>query len=128
MSVPEMAKVISKVSGRKVRYINIPEWMFLKSAFLFGKDFGFDAFTIAQARHYNREYRQNKFDAEGTTDVVKNLTGKQPEDFETIVKRYISRSPYAERSFANWFSALRKFMKIPFTSIPRIQELEALNT
>lgn len=127
LSVSEMAKVISKVSGRKVRYINIPEWMFLKFAFLFGKDFGFDAFTIAQARHYNREYRQNKFDAEGTTAVVKNLTGREPEDFETIVKRYISRSPYAKRSFSTWFSAMRKFMKIPFTSIPSIKELEALN-
>ena len=127
LSVPDMAKTISKVSGRKVRYVNIPEWMFLKSAFSVGKEFGFDAFTSAQARHYNREYRENKFDAEGTTDVVKLITGKEPEDFETIIRRYVVNSPYAKRGFSTWFAALRKFMKIPFASIPSIKLLESLN-
>lgn len=40
LSSQEMASIFSKVVGRKVRYIPIPEWMFLKAAFMFAKDFG----------------------------------------------------------------------------------------
>ncbi|MCK9422204.1 MAG: NmrA family NAD(P)-binding protein [Bacteroidales bacterium] len=127
LSGKEMAEVFSKVTGKKVRYINLPEWMFLKAGFAFAKEFGLDAFTISQVRHYMKEYRLNRFDSGGPTNIVKQLTGKEPDDFETIVKRYIDNSLYGHRSVSGWFSAMKKFMKIPFTSIPSIKELEILN-
>lgn len=127
LSAQEMAEIFSKVTGRKVRYINIPEWMFLKAGFMFAKDFGLDAFSISQVRHYMNEYQQGKFNVAGTTSIVKELTGKEPDDFETIVKSYITHSPYKQRNFSNWFSAMKKFMALPFHSIPGIKELEKLN-
>jgi uncharacterized protein YbjT (DUF2867 family) len=128
LSPSEIASIFSKVIGRKVRYINIPEWMFLKAGFAFGKDFKLDNFTISQVRHYMKEYRQNKFDAcSGTSNIVKELTGKEPDDFETIVKNYVNSSAYRRRNFSNWFSAMKKFMALPFQSIPSIKELEKYN-
>ncbi len=128
LSAKEMAKIFSKVTGRKVRYINIPEWMFLKAAFAFAKDFGLDAFTISQVRHYMNEYKDNKFDRGGTTDAVSQITGKEPDDFEKIVNRYYMNSEYRGRSLKRKMKALIKFMKIPFTPIPSIKDLERFNT
>jgi len=127
LSSNEMATIFSKVVGRKVRYMNIPDWMFLKAAFMFAKDFGLDAFAIAQIRLYMPEYRDNKFDIGGATNVVKELTGKEPDDFETIVKSYVNKSPYKKRNLSNWFSAFKKFMAMPMKKIPSIKELEKYN-
>lgn len=123
----EMATIFSKVVGRKVRYMNIPDWMFLKAAFMFANDFGLDAFAIAQIRLYMPEYRDNKFDIGGATNVVKELTGKEPDDFETIVKSYVDKAPFKKRNFSNWLNAFRKFMILPMTPIPSIKELEKYN-
>jgi NAD(P)H dehydrogenase (quinone) len=127
LSSREMAEIFSKVIGHKVMYINMPIWLFVKGAFKSAKEFGLSAFTISQVRHYFREYQLNKFDIGGSTNVVKELTGKEPDDFETIVKRWIARSPYKQRNFSNWLSAMRKFMEIPFQPVPSMNELEKLN-
>ncbi len=127
LSSIEMATIFSKVVGRKVRYMNIPEWMFLKAAFMFAKDFGLDRFSIAQIRHYMKEYQLNRFDVGGATNVVKELTGKEPDDFETIVKSYVDKAPFKKRNFSNWLAAFKKFMVLPMTKIPSIKELEKYN-
>ena len=126
ISTKEIAAIFSQVSRRKVRIINVPEWMFFKAGMLIGKEFGFDAFTIVQAAFYNKQMRMNRFDIE-PTNVVKLLTGREPEDFETITRSYFDNSPYKKRNFSNWLSAIIKFVKMPFTPIPSRQELEALN-
>jgi NAD(P)H dehydrogenase (quinone) len=127
LSAKEMAAIFSKVVGRKVRYIDIPEWMFLKAAFMFAKDFGLDKFSISQVRHYMKEYQSNKFDIGGVTNIVKEITGKEPDNFETIVRSYVNKSPYKKRSFSNWFSVMKKFMALPMQPIPGIKELEKYN-
>jgi len=127
LSSNEMAEIFSKIVGRKVRYMHIPEWMFLKAAFMFAKDFGLDKFSIAQIRHYMKEYQLNRFDVGGATNVVKELTGKEPDDFETIVRSYVDKAPFKNRNFSNWLSAFKKFMILPMTSIPSIKELEKYN-
>lgn len=127
LSSQEMAKVFSTVTGRKIRYVNMPIWLFVKGAFKSTEEFGLNAFTISQARHYFREYQLNKFDLGGPTNIVKELTGKEPDDFETILRRWIDRSPYKQRNFFSWLSALKKFMEIPFQPVPSIKELERLN-
>ena len=126
ISAKEIAAVFSKVSGRKVRLVNSPDWLFLKAGLFLGNEFGFDSFAIVQATFYNRQMRMNRFDIE-PTDVVKKLTGREPEDFETITRAYFNQSPYKIHSFANWLSALKKFMIMPFTPVPTAKALKALN-
>lgn len=128
LSSKEMAEVFTKVSGRKVRYINMPLWLFVKGAFKSAKEFGLNAFTISQVRYYFREYQANKFDIGGVTNVVKEMTGKEPDDFETIVNDWIENSPYGQRNFTNWLAALKKFMTIPFQPVLSVRELEKLNS
>ncbi|MFZ2451656.1 MAG: NmrA family NAD(P)-binding protein [Methylovulum miyakonense] len=127
LSSQEMASIFSKVVGRKVRYIYIPEWMFLKAAFMFAKDFGLDEFAISQIRHYMKEYQANKFDIGGATNIVKAVTGKDPDDFETIVKNYVNNSPYKKRNLFNWFLAMKKFMILPLQPVPNVKALEKYN-
>lgn len=127
VSADEMAAVFSKVSGRKVRLVNVPDQLFLKAGFLTGKEFGYDAFSIVQGNFYNQQFRLNRFDVGGPTSVVKQLTGHEPEDFETIVHRFIEQSPYRKCSFSNWLSAVRKFIIMPFTPVPNNRKLAKLN-
>ncbi len=69
-----------------------PEWLFLKAACYIGRDYGFDLFTISQARLCNREFQANKFGLGGPTDVMQRVAGKAPDDFETIVRGFIGES------------------------------------
>ena len=128
LSSEEMAQIFTKVSGRRVRYFNMPLWLFVKGAFKTGKEFGVNAFTISQARHYYREYQANKFDIGGATSVVKEIAGKEPDDFETIVSDWLADSSYGKRNFTNWLAALKKFMTIPLQPVLSVRELEKLNS
>lgn len=126
ISAKEIAAIFSKVSGRKVRLINTPDWLFIKAAMMLRHEFGFDAFTVAQANLYNRQMQLNRFDI-APTNVVKQLTGREPDDFETITRQYFDNSPYRKRSVGNLLSALKKFMMMPFTPVPSTEALQALN-
>ncbi len=122
----EIAAIFSKVSGRKVWVVPSPDWLFLKAGMMMGAELGFDAFSIVQASFYNKQMQLNRFDIE-PTDVVKKLTGREPEDFETITREYFANSPYRVRTFSSWLSAMKKFMRMPFTRVPNGTALAALN-
>lgn len=126
ISPTEMASIFGDVSGRSVRVVPSPEWLFLRAGMMLGGEYGFDAFSIVQATFYNRQMALNRFDI-APTDVVKRLTGREPEDFLTITRQYFAKSPYRVRSLSNWFSALKKFMLMPLTPVPTPAELAALN-
>ena len=126
ISTNEMAATFSNVSGRTVRVVNTPDWLFLKAGMMLGSDFGFDPFAIVQGSFYNRQMRLNRFDI-APTDVVKHLTGREPDNFETITREYFDRSPYRERSLVNWLSAMKKLMAMPLTPVPSANERKLLN-
>ena len=123
----EISEIFSKVARRKVRIMAAPDWMFLKAGKMLGKELGFDFFAIVQANIYNGQMRMNRFDFE-PTGVVKELTGREPEDFETMAHQYFDVSPYRKRSYKNWLAAMKKFMRLPFTSLPNKSEIAALNS
>ena len=127
ISAKEIAAIFSKVKGKKVRIINIPEWMFLKSGIMFGNEFGFDSFAIIQATYYNKQMQMNRFDMP-PNDVVKELTGREPEDFETITKDYFGKSKYRQRNFSNWLTTFLKFNRIPFQKVPSKKERQEVNS
>lgn len=126
ISTKEVAEIMAKVSGRSIRIVNSPDWLFLKAGIMMGNELGYDAFTIVQANFYNKQMRMNRFDIE-PTDVVKRVTGREPEDFETITRQYFNNSPYKKRSLTSWLSAMKKFMIMPFTPVPNANALQALN-
>lgn len=80
----DAAESMSRVLGRTVRYKPISEKAFVKAA----QAMKFPTFQIAQVRHYANEHRNGGF--VGTTDHVESVTGKPPEDFDTIAHRYLN--------------------------------------
>ncbi|MEI6409634.1 MAG: NmrA family NAD(P)-binding protein [Bacteroidota bacterium] len=126
ISSNEIATIFSKIKGKKVWMFDIPEWMYLKSGIQIGKEYGFDKFAVVQGAFYNRAMKKNQFDME-PTQLVKELTGKEPEDFETIASDYFSKSKYKERNFKNWWNAFVRFNTLPFVKIPGKQERMQIN-
>jgi NAD(P)H dehydrogenase (quinone) len=96
LSPQDIASIFAKVLGHKVRYINMPLWGFAKVA----KRMGRSDYMIAQYLQYVLDYQSNAFAMNAPTDVVRNITGREAEDFETIVRRYIATYPESKRRFA----------------------------
>lgn len=126
ISPTEMAAIFSKVKGKRVIKMDIPDWLFFKAGIMSGMEFGFDKFAIVQSVFYNRQMQMNRFDIE-PTNVVKELTGSEPEDFEIITRQYFEKSPYKKRTFSSWLRAFIKFNKMPFTKVPNKKERAEIN-
>jgi NAD(P)H dehydrogenase (quinone) len=126
ISAGEMAAIYSKVRGKKVLKVNIPEWLFFKAGIMTGKDFGFDKYSIIQALFYNKQMRMNRFDIK-PTNIVQELTGREPEDFETITRQYFENSPFKRRTFSTWLKTFIKFNKMLFTKVPSKKERMEIN-
>jgi uncharacterized protein YbjT (DUF2867 family) len=120
ISTSEITKIFSKVSGRAIRFIHLPEWVFVKSGILVGPEYGFDAYLIMEATLANKHMERNRFHIEPTS-VVRELTGQDPEDFETITRRYFGQSKYNKPSISGWFSAAIKLLKTPFIKVPKVE-------
>jgi uncharacterized protein YbjT (DUF2867 family) len=93
LSPDEIAAVFARVLGRKVRYQNAPMTLFLK----FGRSIGLSNFILTQLYFFLEDYQRGSFAVGAPTDVVREIGGREPEDFETIVHRYLARSPFAKR-------------------------------
>ncbi len=107
ISPQDMAETFSKVFGRKIRYINAPLGTMAKVM----KGMGFPDFPIAQTIEYYRDYQRGAFAIGAPTDVVRAVTGKDAEDFETIARRYVTSMPDTKRSFR---TQLRLMAQMPF--------------
>jgi uncharacterized protein YbjT (DUF2867 family) len=109
LSLREMTGIMGRVVGRNVRHIRVPMWMFLKAA----RMGGIDPFLLSQLPYYNADQDGGAFAHGGVTDHVLEVTGRQPEDFETIARRYAAQ-PKAQRTIGNTLRAFGAFMTVPF--------------
>ena len=111
LSPNEMAAIMGQVLGRKVRYVDAPDWLVTKALI----SQGFPATMVAQLVIYAEEYRRGTFAINAPNNVVRDLTAQGAEDFETITRRVVTSRPEAIRSFGNKLQAVWNFMKVPFT-------------
>ena len=65
-------------------------------------------------RHYIEDHKRGAFEFGAPTDHVLEVTGRAPEDFETIARRYAAL-PEARRTLGNGLRALGDFMRIGLT-------------
>lgn len=84
LSPTDIAGVLSRVLGRNVRHVNPPLTMFKKVM----KGLGASDYQTAQVEQYLLDYQKGAFAVGGPTQVVRSITGRDPEDFETIARRY----------------------------------------
>lgn len=110
LSARDMADVLQRVFGRRMRHLDMPMWMFLKAM----RVSGFEAFEQTGVRQYIAEHARGTWEIAAPSDHVYEVTGQQPEDFETIVRRH-AEHPVLRRTFSNQLRAIGEFMRIGFT-------------
>jgi uncharacterized protein YbjT (DUF2867 family) len=116
----QLAAVYAKVLKRPVKYQPLSDRMFLKAL----KVMGMEPHMMTQLRHYVEEYRRGAFEVGAPNDVVLEVGGSEPEDFETITRRYVAANSMARPSLANKVRAVGEFVKILLTRTPNLEAYE----
>jgi len=111
LSPQDIAATFAKVLGRPVKYFDSPAGMFAKVM----RAWKYPDYTTAQVLSYFEDYKRNAFAVGAPTQAVIEVSGQHPEDFETIVRRYVSESPLVERSAGAKLRAMGGLMKIMLT-------------
>ena len=111
MSPQDIAASLGEALGRRVSYMDVSERMFRKAM----QANRFSHFDQTQLAQYAQEYREGAFAAGGTTDTVRALTGREPEDLTTIARRYAAERPEAQRSLGNKLKAVGGFLRLVLT-------------
>lgn len=112
LSPNEIAGIMGKVLGRRVKYMDVPEGMMLKAL----KAGGFPEMMPTQLRLYTEDYRRGAFAVYAPNNVVKEVSGREPEDFETFARRVVATRPEAVQSLGNKAKAIRNFGRILMTA------------
>ena len=108
LTVAEMAAVIGHVVDHKVRHVRTPLWMFYKAAKAQGKE----PILLSGLRHYFQDHDRGAFAVGAPNDTIRELTGKDAEDFETIARRHAALRE-SRQSFGARLAAFARFMVVP---------------
>ncbi|GHO99284.1 NmrA family transcriptional regulator [Reticulibacter mediterranei] len=122
LSPQEIAAILGKVLGRKVTYRNTPMQMLSKIM-----RSQLSLYNLAIYEQYVIDYQKNAFAVNAPTDVVRRITGREAEDFETIARRYAATTPEARRSFATQFKLMLMMIFSMLRSAPRTAPYLALD-
>ena len=104
----DMAKAIGRAVGRSVRIVPTPTWLFMKAA----RMSGYPNDLLSGFRYYIVDHKRGAFELGAPTTDVLDVTGRPPEDFETIARRYAAL-PRNQRTSGNWLRAFAQFMIAP---------------
>jgi hypothetical protein len=113
LSPEDIARIYGEALGRPVKHQDISMKMFSKA--LRAMDL-VEPLLATQLAMYVTEYRNGNFASGGPTDVVERLTGRPPENFATITRRYAEADPMTRRTFGNKLRAFVTMAKIIFTA------------
>jgi NAD(P)H dehydrogenase (quinone) len=116
LAPPDIAAIMARVLGRPVRYQDAPTTLFLKAA----RSLGIAPFVIEELVWFLRDYRRNAFGIGAPTADVLDVGGSPPEDFETIVRRYVAADPAARRTPAARARAIANLMRALMTPAPDV--------
>src|SRR5258708_21199596 len=83
-------------------------------------------YYLAVYEQYVIDYQKNAFAVNAPTDVVRRITGREAEDFETIARRYVATTPGARRSFAIQFKIMLRMIISLLRPAPRTAPYLAL--
>jgi len=110
LSGREMAAIVARVVGHRVKPVPMPIWLLAKVA----RQQGVDPYQVSCLRHYMEDMKRGTFSFEGgVTSVVEELTGTPAETFETTARRYAAL-PFARQNLGNRMRAIINFNLTPF--------------
>jgi uncharacterized protein YbjT (DUF2867 family) len=107
LSLPDVARILTKLTGREIKAQFMSNKMFLKAA----KASGISPFEAFITQHYFEDGQRGSFEVYAPTDTVYELTGVKPERFESIAKRYLAL-PESQPTFANKMKGFSDLFKI----------------
>ena len=110
LGAEDMARAIGRAVGRSVRALPTPAWMFMKGA----RRIGFSIDLLSGMRYYIEDHKRGAFELGAPTSDVLDVTGRQPEDFETIARRYAAL-PGNQRTLGSWLREFVQFMVGPLS-------------
>jgi NAD(P)H dehydrogenase (quinone) len=108
LGAEDMAKAIGRAVGRPVRVVPTPTWLFMKTARMAGMPIE----QMSNVRYYLEDHKRGVFELGAPTTDVFDMTGRPPEDFETIARRYAAL-PRNQRTFGNWLRTVGQFLITP---------------
>jgi len=120
LSPNDIAEAFGRALGRRVVYRDAPIRLFSKVA----KSLGYPDYQIAQIQWYFEEYKRNAFGLGGPTDVVRSIGGREPEDFETTVRRYAASAGDMRRGLGPAIKALLALAKAMLTPAPDLEAFD----
>lgn len=112
LSMQDVAKILTKLTGKKIKAMLMSNKMFLKAA----KASGISAFEAYITQHYFEDGQRGSFEVYAPTNTVYELTGVKPETYESIAKRYLSL-PESQPTFSNKMKGFKDLFKI-ITTLP----------
>ena len=113
LSGSDMAAAIGRALSRRVRLAPMPMPLFLRAARLQGMPIA----LLSVLRSYAVDEREGAFELGAPTDHVREVTGREPETFETVARR---RAAGLRRGFGPTLMQLGRFMAVPAVPPPPI--------
>jgi NAD(P)H dehydrogenase (quinone) len=108
LTVTEMTGIIGRIVGHKVRHVKSPLWLFYKGA----RTLGAEPFLLSGLRHWFEDNDRGAFEVGAPTGTVRELTGKEAEDFETIARRHAAL-PASGKNYRTRLAVLARFLMLP---------------
>ncbi|MVU80287.1 NAD(P)H-binding protein [Nocardia sp. ET3-3] len=125
LSGTDMADLIGEAVGRRVRHVEIPLPMFMRAIDADAERLHADLFFQSSLRHYVPEHALGTWESGGPTTHVRDVTGRDPEDFLTIARRYAT-APEAQRTVRNYLSSLADSLRMAVLPRKRLDRFEAV--
>lgn len=116
----QMALIIGKVLGRKVKAVELPEKLLIKVL----RAYGFPKTDISQVRYYMREGHFGSWHINAPTKTVEQIVGKKADNFESIVRRYLLPQPMAKQTLGNKFKAMVFMLRVMLTPAWDMEKFE----
>jgi NAD(P)H dehydrogenase (quinone) len=110
LGAEDMAKAIGRAVGRWVRVVPTPIWLFMKAARMGGMSID----LMSNVRYYMDDHKRGAFELGAPTTDVLDVTGRSPEDFEMIARRYAAQ-PRNKQTLGNWLREFAQFMIAPLS-------------
>lgn len=110
LGAEDMAKAIGRAVGRLVRVVPTPIWLFMKTTRMAGMAIE----LMSNVRYYIEDQTRGAFEVGAPTTDFLDVTGRPPENFETIASRYAAL-PGNQRTFSNWLRTVAQFLIAPLS-------------
>jgi len=110
LGAEDMAKAIGRAVRRSVKALPTPAWLFMKAARMSG--YPIDVFS--GIRYYIDDHKRGAFELGAPTTDVLDVTGRPPEDFETIARRYAT-APHLRSTLGNRLREIMQSMTAPLS-------------